>query len=213
MRRYRSSDLATLTGQDVAAPRESSQKGGRRAQQIGNLAAKTFGHIHEGYRIQSRAVIHPANIPTATFFLTQAERARIGRHVPPVLRQQTGKAPYDYHGALRGGQAVYVELKATAERGTSMPVSAAGIDMEQIDALLAFDAIGALVAAVWANGLMDLQAGQVGVLLAAGLRDARRMVMAGERKSIPADRFTWLEPGDRDWLAVVEKHIEQESAS
>ena len=65
-----------------------------------------------------------------------------------------GKAPVDFDGILRGGRAVAFELKRTAS-ATSLPLEAGGKDRlrpEQVDALAARHALGALVGVVVALG-------------------------------------------------------------
>lgn len=174
------------------APNYVRRLAGHRAQARGRAFENALDRMHVWYARTGRAIIEQANVPTV-----------------PVggkgLRKIRGKAPIDFAGHIRGGRAIYIEAKATAEAAPSLGFGRAdaGVDAEQVARLQLRLETGALCVVLWLNG------DRVGVLGPHALNNAVMVFQHGGRKSVTRDEFVWTEDGSFDWLPIIEAEVKR----
>lgn len=181
---------------------------GAKAAASGRGFERDLAAQHTLYRLSDVAFLEPLNMPTAPWVPAQKNRqsaAAAGAWGKgPPLRRITGAAPYDFSGTLGEasglrGRSLVVEAKRMTKRAASLPVSDhAGLGADQLAVLVElWKRWGAVSVLVWNN------ADQVGVLGPDQLSSLQGRIDGGGVRRIERERFTWLEPGDLDYLAAV----------
>lgn len=195
------------------------QAAGKKANKSGGDFERRLDQYHRRtYFPADRAAIDRLSVPTVP----------AGVRGQPMLRRIAGGSGVDFWGqAMLGGahRAVCIECKHTSEHLASLPVvikrrvpdpkkpkgrvvKGAGLDLDQLDYLVHLATrFGVVAVLLWES--VD----QIGVLPPGHLRKIQADVRPEERvdprtstlRKIPRRWFRWLEPGDLDWLSLLDR--------
>lgn len=179
----------------------------REAVRRGQAFENALEPIHEMYERTRRARLTKCPLPTRG--IPRHGKASLPwKWIPDdmksVLRIRGGTALTDFVGTLcKGGRSLWVEAKSTKSNESSLSIGEdkGNIKAAQLRRLRDELAFGAVCGLVWRNG--DV----LGVLNGHEILNALMVYESGKRKSVNRDRFVWLEPGDWDYLAVLEDEM------